>query len=263
MKNLFLLTLIASLMLTFTSVKSQPLSLSGHTIETPPVYYLQVKQFDEFINRFNYVSDWKGNKIDDNFAKAYPRADYLTFLINTEDKRLSDSTYLKLCGDFVNEMTDMNQPQVISLYGGQVMAKSIVNITYRNKNYKIEVYFAPEVLADRSAKWTIQKVNANCFTNIKDSLSSNFMAPNSHETSFINLKRIEQLSNPVYFMSTDITSSTTLLFMTEIAAHHLTINNIEKTSYLITFPNWEIKVDEFVRTSNNSGWLISDVRGLN
>lgn len=263
MRNLFLPTMIASLVLTFSTIKSQTLSLSGNTIPTPPQYYLQVKQFGEFIDRFNYLSDWKGNKINDDFAKTYPRKDYLTFLINSEDQRLKDSAYLKSCSLFLDEVTDLNNPLLISLFSGQVTAHSLVNITYMGKPYKIEVTFVPEVLSDRSAKWVIKKVEANCFSAIKDSLATHFIAPNSHETSFINLKRIDQLSNPVYFMSSDVVTNTTLLFMTEVAAHHLTIDNIEKTSYYIDFTHWQVTVDEFVRNSNNSGWLISDVKKLN
>jgi hypothetical protein len=47
--------------------------------------------------------------------------------------------------------------------------------------------------------------------------------------------------------------------MTEIAANRLTITNIEKVIYLITFPNWLITVEEFNRNTSNSGWLISNV----
>lgn len=90
-----------------------------------------------------------------------------------------------------------------------------------------------------------------------------FIAPNSNETSFINLKRMEQLSNPIYFMSEKVTTDTTLLFMTEVAAGRLTINHIEKVIYLISFPGWQITTEEFIRSNYNSGWLISNITRTN
>jgi hypothetical protein len=261
------LTLILGFLSVFASLSAQPqhLANSALTAETPDQYYLQVKQFNEFIDRFNYVSDWKGNRITGDFESKVPRVQYLAYLFNEEDARQqnqADSSYRKLCNQFLHEVVDSASPQFISLFSGQVTAKALVNFNYNGKTQNGTVYFLPEVLPDRSAKWVISKVETNCFKPMADSLQKYFIAPNSHETSFINLKRIENLSNPIYFYPSTVTTDTSLLFMTEVAANRLTINNFEKVVYLITFPNWVITVEEFNRTSSNSGWLISDVDSL-
>jgi hypothetical protein len=244
---------------------AQTLNNNSSSHETPNEYYLQVKQFNEFIDRFNYQSDWKGNLIDSSFAANYPRQTYLNYLINLADERLTtaiDSNYMETCNAFISEVTNTTNPQYISLYGGQVIAKALVNITYQGKNQSITIYFAPEVLSDRSAKWVISKVETQCFESMADSLKTYFIAPNSHETSFINLKRLEHLSNPLYFMPTKIAADNAMLFATEVAAKRLTINNIAKVTYLISFPNWLITVEEFNRSNYNSGWLIRNVEEI-
>ncbi len=248
--------------LTFSVCSAQTLNNMGLSHETPNEYYLQVKQFNEFIDRFNYQSDWKGNLIDSSFAKNYPRQTYLNYLINLNDERLTiaiDSNYINRCNNFIAEVTNTKTAQYISLFSGQVIAKALVNINYLGKNKNIDIYFAPEVLNDRSAKWVIHKVETPIFNSFTDSLKRNFIAPNSHETNFINLKRLEQLSNPLYFLPTQQATDNTLLFITEVSAGRLTIKNIPKITYEISFPNWVITVEEFIRSDNNSGWLISNI----
>lgn len=244
---------------------SQVNTTSNITTETPNEYYLQVKQFSEFIDRFNYESDWKGNRISSDFAQKHPRKAYLSYLLNASDPRLSitsDSSYNKVCDTFFSEAVNPENPLHITLFSDQVTAKAKVSISYLGKDYGIVIYFTPEVLNDRSGKWTINKVEADCFNTMNDSLSSHFISPNSHETSFINLKRMEALSNPIFFMSTEIATDTTLQFMTEIAAGNLKIKNIEKVTYLINLSDWQITVDEFIRSNYNSGWLISNIEKL-
>ncbi len=260
-RSLFLILVLLCALINIQA-QTQHLVNSAITTETPDQYYLQVKQFNEFIDRFNYLSDWKGNRITSDFEAKVPRDQYLGYLFNQEDLRQqnpADSNYRNQCTQFIKDVVNPDSQNFISLFSGQVTAKALVNFNYKGKNQNGTVYFLPEVLSDRSAKWVISKVETNCFKPMADSLQKYFIAPNSHETSFINLKRIENLSNPIYFYPSTITTDTSLLFMTEVAANRLIINNIEKVIYLITFPNWVITVEEFSRTSSNSGWLISNV----
>ncbi|MBI9065788.1 MAG: hypothetical protein JEZ09_00770 [Salinivirgaceae bacterium] len=233
--------------------------------ETPNEYYLQVKQFNEFIDRFNYKTDWKGNKIDSSFMLKYSRPLYLSYLLNQSDKRLAnqnDSSYNVLCKLFIQEMTNPVEPQYISLFSGQVKAKATVNISYLEKQERIIVWFTPEVLDDRSGKWVISQVETTCFVTLVDSLKTHFLAPNSHETSFLNLNKLEHLSNPIYFLPTSMANDTKLQFVTEVNSGRLLINNIESVVYEIDFLNWVITVEEFNRSDYNSGWLISNVKRL-
>ena len=243
-------------------LKAQVSLTSGNSTETPNEYYLQVKQFDEFLNRFNYKTDWKGNLMTGDFASKYPRAKYLSYLFNQDDPRIKtpdDSSYLKQVQQFTSEVTAADSQQYISLYSGQVKAHALVNVNYMGKTRACIVTLIPEVLNDRSAKWVISDVEASFFIGFSDSLKANFIAPNSHETNFINLKKIENISNPIYFYPQPMASNPTMLFLTEMACDRIIINYIERVSLQISFSNWVITVEEFIRSDYNSGWLISQV----
>lgn len=233
------------------------------TLQTPKEYYLQVKQFGEFIDRFNYKSDWKGNLITNEFAKIIPRSNYILYLVNGEDPRLinpNDSSYRVLCSEFIAFVNNPNNPQLINMFSGQVKARVKANITYVSKRYTAYLEMIPEVLSDRSAKWVINNVITDCLTFDTDSLLKNFIAPNSHETNFINLKKLNGPTDPIYFFASPTVS--THQFINEVAKKRIVIQNTEGVTYYITFSGWEITVDEFNRNSNNSGWLISNIKRL-
>ncbi|NVO09610.1 MAG: hypothetical protein HXX16_06590 [Bacteroidales bacterium] len=237
--------------------------MQGSSLSTPKEYYLQVKQFGEFIDRFNYKSDWKGNLIGDEFKKKISRTSYLAYLLNAEDPRLSnptDSSYRKICSEFIAYITDSTIPKTINLYSGQVKALAKVNITYNGKDNQVNMELIPEVLSDKSAKWVISNIDTDIFRFSPDSLQKYFIAPNSHETNFINIRKLNSTNNPYYFTSPSLTK--TILFLKEVEQKRITIQNTQSVTYYINFPGWQITVEEFNRTSNNSGWLISDIRKI-
>ena len=258
--------LILSLSVFFSrDIEAQVVFNQNSKIETPPQYYLQVKQFGEFLDRFNYLSDWKGKLITPEFEAKVPREQYLFYLLNSEDKRLSDpidSSYRITCSDFIAAVCQAENPLKIELFKGQVKALANVSIKYMGKEQIVKMELLPEVLNDRSAKWVINGVEASCFSSVEDSLRQNFLAPNSHETNFINLLKLNGPSDPLFYFSNGLATNQTLLFLSELAKERIEILSIQKLTYMISFPGWEISVDEFSRETNNSGWLISEVKKL-
>ena len=77
-----------------------------HSIKTLPRNYLiKVKQFSEFIDRFNYQKDFLNKDIGAEFKSIITRNDYILLLFNHEDKRLDpefeDDTYQILVNMFI------------------------------------------------------------------------------------------------------------------------------------------------------------------
>jgi len=234
---------------------------SDVNLQTPKEYYLQVKQFSEFLNRFNYKTDWKGNLITEEFSKKVPRNSYILSLINQEDQRITnpnDSSYRVICSEFIAFITNPEKPKEINLYSGQVKAEALVNTICFGKAAQVKVEMIPDVLYDRSARWVINGVESSLFAANTDSIRKHFIAPNSHETNFINLKKLNESDIDIYYLSTPIAN--TMIFIKGIEQKKIQIQNIEKVTYQITYPGWLITVDEFTRNSNNSGWLISDIK---
>jgi hypothetical protein len=237
--------------------------IQGSYLSTPKEYYLQVKQFGEFLNRFNYKTDWKGNLITEEFSKKIPRNAYILSLINQNDPRLTDpldSSYRVTCSEFLAFIVNAQNPQEINLYSGQVKAQAFVNIICFGSARQVKVEMIPDVLPDRSARWVINGVESSLFAANADSIKQHFIAPNSHETNFINLKKLNDSTNGTYYLSSPVAN--TITFIKGIEQKKIQIQSIEKVTYQITFTRWLITVDEFTRDSNNSGWLISNVKKL-
>jgi hypothetical protein len=266
MRRAILLIFSLNLFAISLNLKAQKSFNVSSALQTPAEYHLQVKQFGEFVDRFNYKTDWKGNFITDEFAQKVPRANYIFYLINADDERLTnpnDSTYRVLCSEFIAFIDEPSNPKTITLFSEQVKAFAMVNFLYFGKPQRAKVELLPEVLPDRSAKWVISSVETNCFAAIDDSLRTHFIAPNSHETNYINIKKINGQTNPIYYFSTALATNSTMLFMTEAAKNRIKIQTIEAVKYYISFSGWVITVEEFNRTTTNSGWLISNVEKVN
>lgn len=231
------------------------------TTETPPDFYVKVKQLGEFIDRFNYLSDWKGDRITQEFASKIPRDSYILYLFNLADDRITDpvdSTYRMLCNEFVRDVTDSIAPQKVSLYSGQVVVRAQTSIVCNGITQTVILTLVPEVLSDRSAKWVIANVEGDKLLPRSDSLAVHFIAPNSHETNFINLRKLNGTVNPLYFFSLQMQDATNY-FLSEVARKNISISHVEKVTYLISFPHWVVTVENFERNTMNSGWLISDL----
>ncbi len=232
-------------------------------LQTPKEYYLQVKQFGEFIDRFNYKTDWKGKLITEEFSQKVPRTSYLFYLINQEDQRLTDpndSSYRAICGEFIAFVTNPHHQREISLYSGHVRAEALVNIICFGKDAQIKIEMIPDVLLDQSARWVINRVESSLFATNADSIKKHFIAPNSHETSFINLKKLNEADNAIYYLSNP--TANTMIFIKGLEQKTIQIKSIEKVTFSIIFSGWIITVEEFSRSSNNSGWLISNIQKL-
>ena len=80
---LFLISIIISFQLT-----AQITIIQNGKKEALPNMVLQVKQLDEFVNRFNYEQNFYGKKITLEFTKQFPRGKYISLLFNNQDKRM-------------------------------------------------------------------------------------------------------------------------------------------------------------------------------
>lgn len=234
-------------------------TISGLTTETPDEFYLQVKQFGEFIDRFNYLSDFKGNRITEEFSKKISRPDYINLLMNQQDPRIKNEDYVQLCKNFIAYVTHSENPKTIHLFANNVVATAKVNITYAKQPGEAIFEFGTEVLPDKSAKWVIKKITTNFFTEILTHQTDEFLAPNSHETNFMNINKLESIPHPILLFSSEIANNTTLLFLTELAKGQIAIQSIDNVTYSVDIDHWQILVENFNRGGNNSGWLISDI----
>ena len=226
-----------------------------------PNMILQVKQLDEFVKRFNYEQDFSGKKITAQFKNQFPRDKYISLLFNNQDKRIlqESAEYFTTIEQFIKDIT-IGKGLYIAKHSTQIYAVAKCKLIYKGKSVKATLILNREVTTNY-AKWVIRKVDAEFLNlpNKKDVINS--LAPNSHETDFISLKKaMDKKVNLSSLSPKDFKYNQLSTFLYLISKGELKFQYVEKIKYLILdIPNWVITVQEYKRDSDNSGWLINNV----
>jgi len=235
------------------------------TTSTGRNYYINVKQFNEFVDRFNYKTDFLGNTIDSIFESKISREKYLELLFNNEDPRLvpgndkySDS-YVKLKNQFIQEVVSNNY--LIDKYSIEIIAEAKSLVTYTNRPQEISVYLNQEIVND-GVKWVILSINGD-FLNVlnKDTVLLRFIPPTSNETNFISLKRVFNDKNfQHYYLYNGYSYDPLSTFLFAVNTGLVKFQYVNEIVYHIFDVNgWQLEIKEFNRATENSGWLIDDI----
>jgi hypothetical protein len=230
---------------------------------------LRVKQFDEFIGRFNYTQDIFGNPISNYFTEKISRKEYLNSLIDLKDPRFIaggtefDPEYKGKIDSFISEVTNPENPRFINPNSELIFAEAESIFELDGRKTTINLILKKET-SHLSVKWVIAGIK-NDFAGIatipfQDSVIS-IIPPNSNETNFMALHRVFEDSKnlPGYFY-TDFENDNLSILLYYSQKHDLEFIGIKEiTYYILDIPGWVLVVKEFNRDSKNSGWLITDV----
>ena len=129
---LFLISIIISF-----NLSAQISIIQDGKKEALPNMVLQVKQLDEFVNRFNYEQDFYGKKINPQFAQQFPRDKYISLLFNNQDKRIiqNSAEYFSSIEQFIKDATS-GDGQYIAKYSEQTYAVADCKLIYKGKAYE-------------------------------------------------------------------------------------------------------------------------------
>ena len=228
-------------------------------------YHLNVKQFNEFVDRFNYKTDFKGNKIDSTFKSKISREKYLDLLFNVEDSRLIQNdlnysdAYAKLKNEFVHEV--VTNDCFIDKYSVKIIAEAKSQVTYNNNPVEVCVFLNQEII-DNGVKWVLLSVKADFLNVLKqDTVLLRFIPPTSNETNFISLKRaFDDKSYQHYYSYHGYTFDPLSAFLFAVNNGSIQFQYVNEIVYhILDIPGWKIKIKEFNRNTENSGWLIDDI----
>lgn len=230
------------------------------------IFLARTKQFNEFLDRFNYKTTFTGNPIDSAFRSKIPRSNMLNALFDLKDKRTDPASkeysksFIELKNRFIGEVVGKNLQ--IARYSDRIIAEAKSRIVYKSAPHIISVYLAQEAIGETRIKWVVLDVRGDIFDFLKtDTAFIRFIPPSSNETDFINLKRaLEDVNYLQYYAASDYEPDNLTLFFYLINTGLLKFEYVEKVIYHITdLPGWSIKIMEFNRNELNSGWLISDL----
>lgn len=229
--------------------------------EALPNMVLQVKQLDEFVNRFNYEQDFYGKKITPEFKKQFPRDKYISLLFNNQDKRIiqNSAEYFSLIEQFIRDVSK-GDGQYIAKHSTEIYAVADCKLIYKGKTEKAMFILNREV-TENYAKWVIRKVDATFLDLLQKGEATGSLPPNSHETNFISLKKtLDKKNNFSSITQKPFQYNQLSTFLYLISTGELKFQYVEKLKYLVLdIKEWAIAVQEYKRDTENSGWLISNI----
>jgi len=230
------------------------------------IFLARTKQFNEFLDRFNYKTTFTGEPVDSAFRSKISRNNMVSALFDLKDKRTDPASkeysknYNDLKNRFIGEVVGKNFQ--VARYSGKIIAEARSQVVYKGAPKKISVFLAQEVINESRIKWVILDVKGEIFNFLKSDTSFiRFIPPSSNETDFMNLKRaLEDIHYLQYYAGKDYEQDNLTLFFYLVNTGVLKFDYADEVIYHITdLPGWCMVIREFNRNDLNSGWLISDL----
>lgn len=230
----------------------------------------QVKQIDEFMERFNN-SDY--TPIKEYLKQQYDmqeveRADLLRSLFNMEDGHWNNFHVIR----FLQQVTREENPPYLNFYDKDWYAALTCRGTYQQQQQDFTLILSIEVNERTGgARWVINSVQADFLPEADSSalLSSidysaaasatRSINPASYGTDFMALvDALEDTASFSNYMDWNQVSTTMLSFFDQLAQRKLVFQQVSHITYhFLQVPDWIFQVEDFPRQSTNSGWLIS------
>jgi hypothetical protein len=263
-KNSIFFILIFLFFTGLVDVNSQEIVNTQKTQEE--IFLARTKQFNEFVDRFNYKTDFRGNPVDKAFEAKMPREKMISLLFDLKDPRsISDNDivrekYLNIRSEFISDVR--RKDLLINKHSSGIIAEARTRVIYKGQPGSVSLFLNQERVGNGSLKWVLLTARGEIFDIFKkDTMMIRFIPPASNETDFINLKRaMEDTDHLPDYASKHFETDHLTLFFYCIKTGSLRYEYVENVVYHITdIPGWYIRVKDFNRNELNSGWLITDV----
>ncbi|MBJ6110400.1 hypothetical protein JAO73_15355 [Hymenobacter sp. BT523] len=232
----------------------------------------EVKQVDEFIERFNndefsFLREYLKKK---EAAQPLTRERLLKSLFNAKG---TNWNYGDITA-FIKQVNSAEHPQYLNFDDGNWYASVQCQVVHRGKPEKAVLKLKISTLADGSSKWVITEVGfpgqveaaatpaaeAPRVFGPRPTDANVSLNPMSHAIDFMNIdlvtKKPENIEN---FLDASPNRSRTLdAFVDACLKNQLKVVRAMSISYtFLQIKGWQIEVKQFNRQSLNSGWLIS------
>lgn len=241
----------------------------------------EVKQVDEFIERFNDDDEAMIKEYNARYHAQVElnREKLLKSLFNSANKAWNISEVKA----FISEVDNKEKPLHINFYDWDWCAKVNCTVIWNKKPENVMLTLRVEKQADESSKWVITGVDAKFLKpqRLKDSISrqslrtlpqpinrTTSLHPYSHSLAFMNISQVSKDKGNIanYFYQPadkDAGKDELLTFVNEIMNNRLTIKTAQSIKYqFFQIKGWAFEVQQFNRATRNSGWLISKLTKL-
>lgn len=216
---------------------------------------LNVKQFSEFVKRFNYEIDPWGNGREE-LSKMVSRKEYLYHLFY--QKIFEDNTSLFSLADEFTSYIVRNETY-IDFNRQNIVAVASSRVSYLDSEYTVDIFLRKEYARNGESQWFMFDAKLNALFDIIIDNQKTFIPPNDNELEFLQMKKmLNDGQNVSDFISPRSQIDDFTLFLTNINAKALKFHFVESLCYHINIDNtWNIHVENTGPMGINSGWLIT------
>lgn len=229
------------------------------------LFAFEVKQIDEFIERFN---DDSTSFIRNYIRTHYPevRVDRPTLVRNLVDRSKKDWNQAEL-DTFFEQVLDTASPARLTFYSPDWFAEAFCACTYEGKPAEAVVLLKVSTDSTGGSKWIVsdawcKEVPTPAKVSLKDLPvpGTKFLNPISHTTNFIGLARAFRDKGHIrdYLDMNFMSSPRSLAFLKALLDGRLQYGYVKGIRYhFLDVDGWAFTVSYFQRETSNSGWLIS------
>ena len=131
------------------------------------IFLVRTKQFNEFVDRFNYKTNFNGDPVDSVFMSKIPRDKMINSLFDLNDTRIDPSgknwskNYIDEKTEFINEVIHKNL--LIYKYSDKIIAEAKSRIVYKGIPTVISIFLTQEIVGNDMVKWVINNVKGDIF----------------------------------------------------------------------------------------------------
>ena len=248
-------------------------SKTSHTIKvrSPELWMVwQIKHISQFIERFDYQKLPDGSIFTDSTHQLYPRDQYLRGLFNQEDVRLTKgkiNKYSVLVDEFIEQICQKDFILIGEHPALSAIAPCLVQMLDKTDTlfFSLKKYYH----SDFGSYWQIEGVKLPLMLQKvkvvvpKDTILRHYLEPNAHEVAFLPLLRSMLDDSSMQRLVTDsLQSPKELQILASILKEKKIVLTVmlPPTIFLEAPQGWEIQLNDFIRETDNSGWLISNLR---
>ncbi|MGB3616606.1 MAG: hypothetical protein WBA12_00680 [Catalinimonas sp.] len=256
MRRVLLLSLGA--LLTLHAVRAQDLAGGNMWDQDRDNFVFKVKQIDEFLERFNNEESTLLNEQFQrtNAGRTPSRRQMLSALFNQADDGWDPVNVQR----FLAQVDNDDRPARLDFQDEDWYATADCNVLYAGEARKVQLTLKIEKQPDgRSLKWVIVGARGDFLLLPDQTDPTTSLTPYSHGTDFMNLgQALLDMDNVRNYLPNTFEASALTLFIYGVRTGQVKFTQVNRVRYhFLQVEDWVFTVEQFERSTQNSGWLIS------
>jgi len=254
------------LLLSFSIVQVQSQDIVVDPITNHKQYDFFVKQFDDFVERFNYKRDFAGKEILPQAENGPSRQSIIASLFNHDDPRIDkgNSSYSPEYEALALEFIQIVCRDSLHIYKNSeaVFASAETRGKFKEETVQFKIILRQEQVGKNMLKWVIWDIEAPFLSFLQeDTTYLRFLPPSSGDLDFKELRRaMKDLDYLHYYAHEKYNYDPLSVFFYLLHEGEIEIESIQEVKYRIyDIPGWCMILKDFNRDSKNAGWLMDDL----